>query len=61
VLAPRSQRLPDTWRVPSPKFEIVSWQWFWHSRHVSSLVSRLKPSSSSSASACDFSPICQLR
>ena len=39
--------LPDTWRSPLEKVEIVIWQWFWHRRQVLRVVSTLKPSRAS--------------
>ena len=51
--APRSHRLPDTWRSPVENFEIVMLQWFWHRRQVLSSVSTVSPSSSSTESNDD--------
>ena len=45
-VAPRSHRLPDTWRWPSLKVVMVSLQWFWHSLHTAVSVVRLKRESS---------------
>ena len=55
-VAPRSQRLPETCRWPSPKVVIVSLQWFWHSLHTEVSVVRLKRDSSASVMSVEGTP-----
>ena len=60
--APRSQRLPETWRSPLENVEIVIWQWFWHRRHVLRVVSTLKSSRASTVARDEVpSPVSCMR